>query len=134
MLSPETVVRFALTLIRFTTFLVVTPIFSLRSVPAVTTIGLASAAAILIMPPLEMSGVSQSFPVLALLVLHEVAVGLIPRLPSDLGLQHCPVRGPVNGRANWLWDGYRIGSEHRDADAGVFSVLFLGHRVGVFRP
>ncbi|MGI6147964.1 MAG: flagellar biosynthetic protein FliR [Firmicutes bacterium] len=77
MLSPETVVRFALTLIRFTTFLVVTPIFSLRSVPAVTTIGLASAAAILIMPPLEMSGVSQSFPVLALLVLHEVAVGLI---------------------------------------------------------
>ncbi len=77
MLSPELVVRFALALVRFTTFFAVTPIFSMRNIPAVTTIGLASTAALLVMPPLEMVGAAQSWSVLALLVFHEIVVGFI---------------------------------------------------------
>ena len=48
-LSPEALVRFALALVRFTTFLMVTPIFSMRNIPAATTIGLASTAALLVL-------------------------------------------------------------------------------------
>ena len=69
---------------------------------------------------------------LALLVLHEVAVGLI--------LGFLILAFSIVQFAGQLTDvpiGFgmaTVGSEHRDADAGVFSVLFLGHRVGVFRP
>lgn len=77
MLSPEALVRFALALVRFTTFLMVTPIFSMRNIPAATTIGLASTAALLVLPPLDVPQAAQSLAALLLLVFHEVVVGLI---------------------------------------------------------
>jgi len=76
-LSPESLIRFALTLIRFTTFFVVTPIFSMRNVPAVTIIGLAGAAALVVMPPLDIPGAVQSVGALVALAAHEVAAGLL---------------------------------------------------------
>ncbi|NLJ74408.1 MAG: flagellar type III secretion system protein FliR [Firmicutes bacterium] len=70
-------IRFALTLVRFSAFLVVIPLFSMRSIPAQAKIGFAALLALLVMPPISQEWNLESLGVLVILSIHEVAVGLL---------------------------------------------------------
>lgn len=70
-------VRFSLSLIRLGTFMAVVPIFNMRNIPMMAKIGFAALCSLLAMPPLEHSWNVESLGVLALLAMHEVAIGLL---------------------------------------------------------
>lgn len=77
MISLIDFVRFSLALIRLGTFLAVAPVFNMRSIPLPSKLGLAALCSLVTMPNLAPHWNLESWGVLALLALHEVAVGLV---------------------------------------------------------
>lgn len=78
MLIPELAAQFALVLIRITTFFVVSPIFSRRNIPSLTTIGFSTLLSLILLPTLDLSAFPNlSVGTLLVLALHEIAVGLL---------------------------------------------------------
>lgn len=77
MISVLNIVSFSLSFIRLGTFLAVVPIFNMRNIPILSKLGLAALCSLINLPPVDPSWDLESWPVLALLALQEVAVGLV---------------------------------------------------------
>lgn len=77
MISVVDFVRFSLSFARLGTFMAVVPLFNMRNVPMVVKLGFAALLALVTMPPLAADWNLESWGVLALLAMHEVAIGLV---------------------------------------------------------
>lgn len=77
MISVVDFVRFSLSFIRMATFFAAAPPFNRANVPVMARVGFAALCALAALPPLDPQWDVSSWSVLAVLALHEVAVGLL---------------------------------------------------------
>jgi len=77
LISITDFVRFSLCSIRLATFFAATPLFNMRNVPILVRLGFSALCALTVLPQLDAQRDVTSWSVLAVLTLHEVAVGLL---------------------------------------------------------